>query len=212
MENSNISISITDFFYVEQDGSRLDRNLASSLPALGFALGNQDNAPMRLVHRLDKETSGVLVLARHRLAAARFSEMLRMGQVHKTYEALVWTPNASHGIMPRSGEISLPIQNKPSHTVFRALDSHEMVSPRGTQWLELEPRTGRKHQLRIHCANALHAPIVGDRKYGSPHRYSQSFPPRLFLHAKRIRFDDPFNGHQHVDVGCVMDPFPQRDK
>jgi 23S rRNA pseudouridine955/2504/2580 synthase len=179
-----------------QDGSALAHSLSTYLPAMGAAL---ESETPRLVHRLDKDTSGLLVLARHRLAAARFSEILRSGGVQKTYEALV-RPLRHTVEIPPKGEISLAIDNKPARTLFRRL--HDNVHAERSCWLEMQPVTGRKHQLRIHCALGLHAPIVGDLKYGPRERDPRE---RLFLHAKRLLFADPFRPRHSIDVACEMD-------
>jgi 23S rRNA pseudouridine955/2504/2580 synthase len=193
-----------------QDGSALAESLAKYLPSIAEALGGdageqqeQDQQELKLVHRLDKETSGVLVLARSRLAAAKFSEQLRSGAVQKTYEALVSTPSSasdSYSALRRfeGREIKLSVGGKTACTlVERVTRRSERSQPMGT-WLQLRPRTGRKHQLRVHCAHTLGAPIVGDNKYGG--RPAE----RLFLHAKRIRFPDPFSPGRFVDVACEM--------
>lgn len=180
-----------------QHGTALDQSLADFLPALGVAT-NGDTP--RLVHRLDKETSGILVLARHRLAAARFSESLRDGSVSKTYDALV-RPIDPERNLPPHGEINRPIDGKPATTTFIRSDRSRADTDDGTQWLEMKPVTGRKHQLRIHCAQGLHAPIVGDSRHGSPRERRAH---RLMLHAKRIAFSDPFAPGRVIDVTCEM--------
>lgn len=142
------------------------------------------------MHRLDKETSGLLVLARSRLAAARFTALLQNGQVRKTYRALVAAPTPLQRqaleakLALLAGEITSPVDGK-SATTLVTLAVGSRPDPRGV-WLELSPVTGRKHQLRVHCAQVLGAPIVGDRKYRGPHA------DRLLLHAHRIAFPDPF--------------------
>ncbi|KAJ0405607.1 hypothetical protein P43SY_007708 [Pythium insidiosum] len=192
-----------------QDGSGLELSLAAVLPSLHAALSAtaEQRDELRLVHRLDKETSGVLVLARHRLAAARFSALLRAGQLHKTYHALV-SPSSPCALPPR-GVLRSPVDGKPAVTHFRTLDARAVASSlpplaaptptRSCQWLELRPVTGRKHQLRVHCATALGAPIVGDARYGG------AKGPRLFLHASRLSFADPFDASRVIHVACAMD-------
>uniref|UniRef100_K3WIT2 Pseudouridine synthase RsuA/RluA-like domain-containing protein n=1 Tax=Globisporangium ultimum (strain ATCC 200006 / CBS 805.95 / DAOM BR144) TaxID=431595 RepID=K3WIT2_GLOUD len=168
-----------------QQGTALEHSLVGYLPALADALseskrGASNTGPEvelpRLVHRLDKETSGLLVLARHRLAAAKFSALLQSGQV------ALW-----------EGEITFPVDGKAATTLVQPLQSSSnskncselQQHPRGV-WLQLSPVTGRKHQLRVHCAQVLKAPIVGDVKYRGPRA------DRLYLHAQRIEFPDPF--------------------
>lgn len=151
------------------------------------------------MHRLDKRTSGVLVLARSRLAAAKFSALLQHNRVHKTYEALIQPDITTEAVLrdlPR--EITLPVDGKPACTVVQRA-ARSSSAHRGV-WIELKPVTGRKHQLRVHCAIGLGAPIVGDAKYGGARG------DRLFLHAKRIQFEDPFDsGRREIDVACTME-------
>ncbi len=150
------------------------------LDALSEALRFDAEEPPRLVHRLDKETSGVLLLARHRHAARDLTRLFRDGEVAKTYWAVV-------AGVPRSaaGEIDRPLTKgterveedatgRPAVTHYRTISATE-----GRAWLVLSPLTGRTHQLRVHCA-LIGAPILGDRKYGGP-RHKQ-----LHLHAREL--------------------------
>lgn len=189
-----------------QDGSALRDSLARHLPALarrvGSGDGDRDAEPLLLVHRLDRQTSGVLVLARSRIAAARFSALLTQGRVCKTYVALVRPLDTNEPLdasvfdpLPR--QITLPADDRHACTIVeRVLGTSK--DPRGI-WLELKPVTGRKHQLRVHCATALRAPIVGDNKYGGARAR------RLFLHAARIQFEDPFAHGRTIDVSSTLD-------
>lgn len=125
-----------------------------------------------LAHRLDKDTSGCLVLGRHKQALKRLGLLFQHNYVKKTYHAVV------KGILgKKQGVIDLPLapqsshtshwwmkvdheKGKPSQTLYRVLSEHE-----GHSYLELEPQTGRTHQLRVHC-QALGYPILGDKIYG----------------------------------------------
>ena len=149
-----------------QSGSTLTESLDRYLPFLAKFMGsgsckqaknNDDDdqqETLRLVHRLDKETSGVLVLARSRLAAAKFSALLRSGAVHKTYEALV-ARRSSKGQSCSSWkewegqEVHDPVDGKTACTlVERVLQrNHDRYTEHSgrTAWLQLRPRTGRKH-------------------------------------------------------------------
>lgn len=210
-----------------QDGTGLQTSLADYLPAIaqafaeptaptaasGSATRQQHSAfeddsssddaaePCRLVHRLDKDTSGLLVLARSRLAAAKFAALLQSGQVRKTYHALVAASTAVErqaletALALVGGAITTPVDGKPATTLVRVA-THAREDRRGV-WLELSPVTGRKHQLRVHCAQTLGAAIVGDRKYGGVRA------ERLFLHAHSIAFPDPFDsgdGKRQYDI------------
>ena len=150
-----------------QGGSKLDRHLDAMLDALRF------DAPERprLVHRLDRDTSGVLLLARNARSAAMLSEAFRSKTCHKTYWAIVvGVPKI------RQGRIDLPLAKLPGRAGERvvpdeegksAITAYRVLDHAGTKaaWLELMPLTGRTHQLRAHCA-ALGTPILGDGKYG----------------------------------------------
>jgi 23S rRNA pseudouridine955/2504/2580 synthase len=175
-----------------QGGTKVDRHLDAMLDALRF--GSTERP--RLVHRLDKETSGVLVLARTARAAAELAQAFRGKDVIKTYWALV------AGVpRPRQGKIDLPIGK---HAV--ANDGRERVTPEAPEgkravtlyavvdsasstasWLALRPLTGRTHQLRVHCA-AVGTPILGDGKYGGAKAFLRGLPNAkvLQLHAFAI--------------------------
>lgn len=142
----------------------------------------------RLVHRLDRATSGCLVLARTPTMAAGLTRLFARGAVEKLYWAVV-----EGGPAGDAGVIDAPIarrdpargwwmrvdaeHGRPAHTAWRVLGR----AP-GATWLALVPRTGRTHQLRVHCAHAGF-PIRGDAIYGGAERNAA-----LHLHARRIAF------------------------
>ncbi len=146
-----------------------------------------------LAHRLDRETSGCLVLGRHRKALARLGRLFRDGRIAKTYWAVVI------GAPPEAeGEIALALarrsHDKRSWWMKVTEDSdkdaetaltHYRILGRGDglSWLELKPHTGRTHQLRVHCA-AIGCPIAGDGLYGGDKAGSAA--RRIQLHARAI--------------------------
>ncbi len=144
-----------------------------------------------LAHRLDADTSGCLVLGRHRRALRRLGQLFREGCVHKTYHALV------RGIPDeQAGEITLPLKKISSREKGWRIVVAEDGKPARTRWrmtaadprkrialLALEPLTGRTHQLRVHLA-AIGHPILGDVKYADP--AARRLAPRLMLHASRL--------------------------
>ncbi|HLG89603.1 MAG TPA: RNA pseudouridine synthase [Alphaproteobacteria bacterium] len=156
-------------------------NLEQYFDALRYGL---PRAP-GLAHRLDRDTSGCLVLGRHRRALARLGRLFESGRVEKIYWAVV---EGAPG--QEEGRIDLPLQKvarkdawrmfadpggQPSVTDYRVLGRAE-----GRTWLECRPRTGRTHQIRVHLA-AIGCPILGDTIYG---RQDQTEP--LQLHARAI--------------------------
>lgn len=158
-----------------------------------------------IVHRLDMATSGLLLLARGATMQRRLSMEFAARQVHKRYVAVV------HGrLAPPAeswGEIALPLladwpnrprqkvcfeHGKPSLTRYRVL-AHDAQT--GRSRIELEPVTGRSHQLRVHLMNVGH-PIVGDALYGSSAvSLAQDPAPRLLLHATELMLNHPAGGH-----------------
>jgi 23S rRNA pseudouridine955/2504/2580 synthase len=172
-----------------QGGTGLDRHLDAMLDALQFEAAERP----RLVHRLDRDTSGVLLLARHVRAAAELAEAFRRKDCRKLYWAVVaGVPKQASGridlalakLPGRAGERMAPDEEgKVAVTEYRVLDH----AGKRAAWLELRPLTGRTHQLRAHCA-ALDTPILGDRKYGGA---AATLPGgeiarRLHLHARSI--------------------------
>ena len=167
------------------------------------------NEAPRLIHRLDKDTSGVLLLARNAKAANIFTSLFRQKLVEKVYWALVeGVPRKKEGIVESYiGKLDIWRPNfqkdldreKSSwnkESTKKALSYYRVIEQVGSQysWLQLKPTTGRTHQLRIHCAE-LGTTIVGDRKYrNSQSRNSKDIPigsKKLFLHAKSLTFMHP---------------------
>lgn len=163
------------------------------------ALGEEERP--RLVHRLDRDTGGVLLVARHASAAAALARSFRRREVRKTYWALV------AGVpRPRSGVVDRPVAKTPGRggrermavrdgTGKPAVTGYRVVETAGRRvaWLELDPRTGRTHQLRVHCA-AMGTPILGDRKYGSAGVPGPARDGTLHLHARAIEVAHPSGG------------------
>jgi len=160
-----------------------DENLEQYFPALRFELPH----PPLLAHRLDKETSGCLVLGRHKKALARLGHLFETGQITKQYLAIViGGPVDERGLVSQSirrfdlgrgkWEFRIAPDGQEAVTEYEVLGRAE-----GYALLSLRPRTGRTHQLRLHC-QWLGCPILGDRFYGGARDHVE----QLFLHAARI--------------------------
>lgn len=179
---------------------RLDARGACIKKTLEDTLGQK----LLVVHRLDKEVSGLLIFAKtpeaHRFLNLEFEHR----RVSKTYLALLW------GYMEQSsGVIDKPIrqygsgrmgidedQGKPSQTDYQVVERWKDLT-----LVEASPRTGRRHQLRVHFYSQGH-PIVGDRRYNLP-KWTEAIP-RLMLHAWRLRIRHPSG--RYIEVEC---PAPQ---
>jgi 23S rRNA pseudouridine955/2504/2580 synthase len=180
-----------------QGGTGTERHIDGMLDALRFGY---DERP-RLVHRLDKDTSGLLLIARTAQAARRLGESFRDRETEKLYWAVVV------GAPPRAeGTIDLPLAKRPGARGDRelmqvdhehgqkALTHFKVLDRAGKRaaLLALWPRTGRTHQLRVHCA-AIGCPILGDGKYGGEEALLSAVADarRLHLHARRLVLPHP---------------------
>lgn len=195
-----------------QGGSGVTRHVDDMLDAFR----NKKGEKPRLVHRLDRDTSGVLVVARTRLAAMKLAESFRARETKKTYWALVkgvppkredkissWlvkeqTPDGDRMRVAKHGEKGA------DHAVsyYRVIEQ----AARALTWLEMEPYTGRTHQLRVHAA-AIGTPIIGDPKYfeaDTNWEFPGGIQNRLHLHARRIVIPHPDGGV--IDVTAPMPP------
>lgn len=196
-----------------QGGSGVTKHLDALLDGLRYEATERP----RLVHRLDRDTSGVLVLARTAAAARHLTAAFRHKDVRKVYWALVvGVPR------PARGTIETPLGKRPgaggektttdASVVKTAITDYTVVEAAGRRaaWLALSPLTGRTHQLRAHCAEALDRPIVGDGKYGGARAFLsvEGIAPRLHLHARAISLPAPADprGHRHIRVIAPLPP------
>ena len=179
-----------------QGGSGTERHVDGMLDALRFGYEERP----RLVHRLDKDTSGLLLIARTGQAARRLAESFRDRETEKLYWAVVV------GVPPRpEGTIDLPLAKRPGardretmqvdhEEGQKALTDFQVLDRAGKRaaLLALWPRTGRTHQLRVHCAE-IGCPILGDRKYGGEEALLSAIADsrRLHLHARRLTLPHP---------------------
>jgi 23S rRNA pseudouridine955/2504/2580 synthase len=177
-----------------QGGTKTSEHVDGLLDALAF---ERPDRP-KLVHRLDKDTSGVLLLARSARAAAHFSKAFSGRTARKLYWAIVvGVPEI------RDGLIELPIAKQPGtggekmhvdeRAGQRAVSRYRLIERAGNRaaWLEMQPLTGRTHQLRVHAA-AIGHPIVGDSKYGGKEAFlTGGVSRKMHLHARRLVIELP---------------------
>ena len=182
-----------------QGGSGQARHIDGMLDALRF---EKEEKP-RLVHRLDKDTSGILLLGRSANAAAKLAEAFASREAKKVYWALVYgKPKLLSGkidapLAKMSGEkggeqMRVDFENgQKAQTLYHVIDS----LAKKVSWLEMMPLSGRTHQLRVHCLT-LNTPIVGDGKYMDKTRENMGLKDehRLHLHARAIKIPHPRKG------------------
>ncbi|MEQ1663645.1 MAG: RluA family pseudouridine synthase [Thiobacillus sp.] len=159
---------------------------------------------LELVHRLDRETSGVLLIALKRRALVGLHAAMRDGKIEKRYLTLVagrWPNPVQHVKLPlhkrvdANGEKRVTVRDdgQTAHTIFRRLESYADFT-----LLEAELKTGRTHQIRVHTSH-LGFPIAGDDKYGDfelNKRLAKQGLKRMFLHAARLSFEHPVSGER----------------
>lgn len=175
--------------------------LQTWLRKFDYPLVNDTDSRHGIVHRLDKETSGVMIVAKTKEAFDKLQAEFKAREVEKTYVALV------HGkLTPAEGEINVSVGRLPwrrdrfgvvaggraSQTFYKVLEFFPGNNA-GHSLVEFHPKTGRTHQIRIHCKHIGHA-IVSDEFYAGRKtaRNDRKWCPRLFLHAASIKFIHPF--------------------
>ncbi|MBT5110525.1 MAG: RluA family pseudouridine synthase [Rhodospirillaceae bacterium] len=192
-----------------QGGTNTRRHLDGLLDGLMYDLGERP----RLVHRLDKDTSGVMLLARNRVAAARMGTTFRQRETRKIYWAAVaGVPELSQGridaplgkLPGRAGErVGVDdVNGKSAVTLYHVMDR----SANRLAWIAFWPLTGRTHQLRAH-AMVLDTPILGDGKYGGAGAFLTGIeiPRQLHLHARRLVTPHP-SGRGVLQLDAEMPP------
>ncbi len=181
-----------------QGGTGTHKHIDAMLAGLQF----EKKEKPKLVHRLDKDTSGVLLLARTTKAATALANAFKSKEVMKIYwAAVVGVPK------PRHGRIDIPLEKRPGHKGEqvvadedgrRAVTYYHVIenAARKAAWLAMMPETGRTHQLRVHCAE-LGTPVLGDGKYGGKAAFlegAEGVASQLHLHAKALRIGHPAGG------------------
>lgn len=210
-KDANVIIINKPFGLPVQGGTKIKKSLDDMLGGLQFDAKERP----KLVHRLDRDTSGVLVLARSSKAAATLSKMFAGKDIEKTYMALIhgrpWQAvgtidyrllKAEHGENSYERVAVDDEEGKYAKTEFRVVES----LAKRFSLIELKPLTGRTHQLRVHM-QAINCPIVGDEKYGGDELQAQDvgIADGLHLHARRIVIP-AFGSGKKIDVTAPYPP------
>lgn len=187
-----------------QGGTKTTRHVDRLLSAWGEGLERP-----RLVHRLDRDTSGVLLLGKTSAAAARLSGAFAKRRAEKTYWAIVaGQPNPSEGLIELPlvkkgiGDREMVVPADPKEFGAEPADTEFVTLSRAggkATWMALRPLTGRTHQLRAHMKAAGH-PILGDPKYGDEASAALSSDLKLQLHHRRISLPHPSRGQLVVEA------------
>ena len=172
-----------------QGGNNVKFNIDLMLPILC-----KNNNPIRLVHRIDKNTSGILLLAKSKEAAKNITMLFKENKIRKKYLTIV-----EGKLKKRIGKITLPVTKKKiagkermvvdTYSNEKAETSYKVIDcKKGLSLLEVYPKTGRKHQIRVHLQSINH-PILGDNKYNKTnYEYKEVSSENMHLHAKEIQF------------------------
>jgi tRNA pseudouridine32 synthase/23S rRNA pseudouridine746 synthase len=190
------------------------RGQVHTLDELLWAFARPGKARPRLIHRLDRDTSGVILTAKTKPAAGFLGKALMARKFSKTYRAIV-TPGAPD---PKGGRIALPLRRveegreaymricEADHPDAEAAASRyrTLAAADGAARVELDPETGRMHQLRVHLA-AIGRPIAGDPRYGGALVVGGHAVPRLMLHAAALAFPHPAGGRKRIDAPTPAD-------
>ena len=194
--------------FAVQGGTKTHHHLDGLLMGLGVELGER---PL-LVHRLDRDTSGVIVIAKRRSVAAALGKLFATRAVKKTYWAVVkGVPKPAQGRIEvalikakgpegdrmRASQEGEEEDEQRAVTFYSVLDKAANIA----SWVSLKPVTGRQHQLRAHMAH-IGTPIMGDEKYGGLDGMPDGMVKKLHLHARRIIFPHPREGT--IDISAPL--------
>jgi tRNA pseudouridine32 synthase/23S rRNA pseudouridine746 synthase len=190
------------------------RGQVHTLDELLWAFAKPGKPRPRLIHRLDRDTSGVILTAKTKPAAGFLGKAMMSRKFSKTYQAIV-TPSAPD---PKQGVIEAPLRRDevgreaymrtcpPDHPDAETARSRykTLAEASGAALLELDPETGRMHQLRVHLAS-LGRPIAGDARYGGALVVGGHAIPRLMLHAAALMFPHPGGGQKRITAPIPAD-------
>ena len=209
-EDEHVLVLNKPFGLAVQGGTGTKRHIDGMLAGMADRFGDRP----RLVHRLDRDTTGVLLVAKHRDAAAKLGRIFQTRSAAKTYWALV------KGVpKPHQGKVEAPLvkaAGPDGDRVRKALPGEQEEAMHATthyslidrlaskaSWVSLKPVTGRQHQLRAHMAMIGH-PIVGDNKYGGDKGLPvEQIEDKLHLHARRLVLPHPYSGGK-IDVTAPL--------
>jgi len=182
------------------------RGQVNTLDELLAAFAKSSGKRPHLIHRLDRDTSGVILTARTQPAASFLGKAIMGRRVQKTYLALVAAPPD-----PASATIEAPLRRveQGREAYMRVCEADHPDAEAANSWyrtlavgdgaalVELRPRTGRMHQLRVHLAH-IGRPILGDVRYGGALTAAGGAVPRLMLHAAKLKFPHPEGGISEI--------------
>lgn len=190
-----------------QGGSKVSKHIDGMLDGL-----KQGGERPHLVHRLDKDTSGVLLLARGAKAARAMGEVFKSRDIRKYYWAITVPAPVEHEgkiksmiakVEGRGGERMMAVDDDSGKMALTFYSTIEKLGD-NVAWVAFWPRTGRTHQIRVHAAE-IGCPLMGDFKYGfDPELLEEpDLPQSLHLHARRIIFEHPFTGKK-IDITAPL--------
>lgn len=209
-EDEHVLVLNKPFGLAVQGGTGTKRHVDGMLAGMADRFGERP----RLVHRLDRDTTGVLLVAKHRDAAAKLGRIFQTRSAAKTYWALVkGVPKPPQGKVeaalvkaagPDGDRVRKALPGE-QEEAMHATTHYSVIDRVGRKaaWVSLKPVTGRQHQLRAHMELIGH-PIVGDNKYGGDKDMpAEQIPPQLHLHARRLVLPHPYTGGK-IDVTAPL--------
>lgn len=210
-EDDDVLVLNKPFGIAVQGGTGTSRHLDGMLAGMADRFGDRP----RLVHRLDRDTTGVLLVAKHRDAAAKLGRIFQTRSAAKTYWALVnGVPKPPQGkveaalvkVTEEDGDRVRKARPGEQDRAMHATTHYSVIDrvAHKAAWVSLKPVTGRQHQLRAHMA-LIGNPIVGDNKYaGDRTEFAAALEAKLHLHARRLIIPSPRPGMPAIDVTAPL--------